>query len=118
MPLLVLQRQPVVLRVLLPMTPDPPDEDKPWFAQDPPIDPLPAIEAKARAEFKRFDAERQRLIAAHRKARTPKARLKTLAAIVRQHGEFMHKDFFCSGWISQSVLNFADAIDIIADEEL
>ena len=106
----MLQRQPVVLRVLPTMMPG--DQDQPW------IDPMPALRAKAKAEFERFDAERQRLIAAHRRARTPKARLKTLAAIVRQHGEFMHKDFFTSGWISQTVLNFADAIDIIADEEL
>ena len=99
------------------MTP-PPDDGKPWFAQDPPIDPMPALQAKAKAAFKRFDAERQRLIAAHRKARTPKARLKTLAAIVRQHGKFMNDNLFTSGWISQTVLNFADAIDGIADDEL
>lgn len=105
-----------MLRVLQPMTPG--DEDEPWFEQDPPVDPLPAIEARAKAAFERFDAERQKLIAAHRKARSPKARLKTLAAIVRHHGEFMHKDFFTHGWVSQTVLNFADAIDIIADEEL
>jgi hypothetical protein len=105
--------------MLQPMTPpNAPDEDKPWFAQDPPIDPLPALKAKAQAEFKRFDAERQRLIAAHRRARTPKARLKTLAAIVRHHGEFMRGNLFTGGWIAQTVLNFADAIDIIADEEL
>jgi hypothetical protein len=92
------------------MTPD--DED------NPPIDPMPALQAKARAEFKRFDDKRQRLIQAHRKARTPKTRLKTLAAIVRQHGEFMNDNLFTSGWVAQSVLNFADGIDGIADEEL
>jgi hypothetical protein len=101
MPVSLLRPGSAMLWVLFPMT-----------------DPMDEIKAKAQAEFELFDAERQRLIQAHRQARAPKARLKTLAAIVRQHGEFMSRNLFTCGWVAQTVLNFADAIDIIADEEL
>jgi hypothetical protein len=74
------------------------------------------IEAKAKAEIAVFNAERETLIASFRKARTPKAQLRALAKIMRQHHAFMAGNLFTSGWVANMVLQFAESIEDIAED--
>lgn len=89
-----------------------PDDDKPWFAQDSAVDPMPALKAKARAEHAVFDARRQVLVEAYHNARTPKVRLKALAKIIRQHGEYAERGLFGDPAFAQ----FAAQVEKIARE--
>jgi hypothetical protein len=82
------------------------------------VDPMDAIKSEADREYKIFDAERQKLIAAYQNSKTTKTKLKRLAKIVRHHGEWMSHNMFTSGWVSQSVLEFAKHIEGIAEDDL
>jgi hypothetical protein len=65
--------------------------------------------------YEKFDKARLKLTAAYEKATTPKARLKALAKIVRQHGEYTHHGLMAS-WQTEAVIIFANHIDAIAED--
>jgi len=79
-----------------------------------PDDPLREIEAKAQKAFKAFDAKRNKLAVTYWAASTPKAQLRALAKIVRQHGKFMNQNMFTGGWMANDVVSFALVIEEIA----
>jgi hypothetical protein len=74
------------------------------------------IEASASATRDAHYARRAKLVASYRRARTPQKKLQALAKIVRQHGKFMDKNLLCSGWVSRAVIDFAEQIEIVAEE--
>jgi hypothetical protein len=82
------------------------------------VDPMDAIKTEVDRRYKIFDAKRQELITAYQNSKTTKTKLKRLAKIVRHHGEWMNSNMFTSGWVSQSVLEFAKHIEGIAEDDL
>ena len=74
------------------------------------------IKAKVDRDYKAFDKKRKRLIAAYQRAETPRAQLLTLATCMRQHGEYVCRNILNSGWQTQAFAQFAEQIELIADD--
>jgi hypothetical protein len=79
-------------------------------------DKMKAIEAEVKRKYAIFDARRAKLMAVYNKAQTPKAQLKAVVACMRHHYEYMNSNILLSGWQTQSIANFADVIEQIAEE--
>ena len=86
-----------------------------WLDQDPPVDPLPAIKAKAQAQRQAFETARDILIDAYHKAEGPKARLKALAAVMEQHAEFIGGNLF-TGDAGHAMEGFARQVRKVAGD--
>lgn len=91
-----------------------PDE-KAWFEHDPPIDPLPALKAKAQAEQRLFETRRDVLIEAYREAKSPKARLKALATVMQHHAGFIGESLFTAD-AAHAIEGFARQVRKIAGD--
>jgi hypothetical protein len=76
---------------------------------------MQAIEAEARRVFDRYERSVKKFNDAYHKASEPGAKLRILAEVVRRHGRFMNRNLFVSGWIANTVLQFAEAIDDCAN---
>jgi hypothetical protein len=62
-----------------------------------------------------FEKRRTKLVKAFEKAMTPQAKLRALAALTRQHGEYLDTNMLTSGWVSETVVGIADRMEEIAE---
>jgi hypothetical protein len=78
-------------------------------------DQMTQIGAEAAKRFAVFDAERKRLLAQYEKAQSPRARLRIIAQALRHHHSYMANTLI-GGWYLDSLLTFANAIDLNVEE--
>lgn len=78
-------------------------------------DRMAVIKAEVDAKYAIFSAKRQKLILAYQRAPTHKGQLRALAKALRHHHSYMANSLM-GGWYVESLLEFAKAIDYVADD--
>jgi hypothetical protein len=66
------------------------------------------------AKWAAFEKQRDRLVASYEKATTPKARLRALAKLTRQHGDYMGQNMLTRGWVSETIVGISERMEEIA----
>jgi len=77
-------------------------------------DEFQKIKDGVKRRYEAFDKKRAKLIAAYQGADTTGTQLKALAAVMRQHGEYVNQGLM-AGWQTESILTFADHVEQLAD---
>ena len=78
-------------------------------------DPMDKIKADVAKKYAVFDAKRQTLIRAYEQATTSEGQLRAVAEALRHHHSYMAHSLM-GGWYVDSLLEFARAIDYVADD--